>query len=193
MLAQVGPDLVKAEFLYNERNRQVGGFLLRLGMISYIALGSNIDNREDYLTEAIDKLKKQSKVLLCSSLYETEPVGYVDQDWFLNAVVKIDTQLTCNELLEFVLGIEKELNRVRTIQNGPRTIDLDILFYEDKIVQEDNLQIPHPRLHERAFVLVPLHEISSNFIHPILKKDVSAMLKDLPKQEEVFLFKKEWL
>jgi 2-amino-4-hydroxy-6-hydroxymethyldihydropteridine diphosphokinase len=84
------------------------------------------------------------------------------------------------------------LNRVRTIQNGPRTVDLDILFYEDKIVQEENLQIPHPRLHERAFVLIPLKEIASDFMHPILKKDVSAMLEDLPKQEEVLLYKKEW-
>ena len=162
-------------------------------MISYIALGSNIENRENYLTEAIRELKKQSKVLLSSSLYETEPVGYADQGWFLNAVVKIDTQLTPSALLEFVLGIEKKLNRVRTIQNGPRTIDLDILFYEDKIVQEDNLQIPHPRLHERAFVLVPLREIASDFMHPILKKDMSTMFQNLPKQEEVRLFKKEWL
>ena len=161
-------------------------------MISYIAIGSNIEDREDYLKKIVGELKKQSKVLICSSLYETEPVGYADQNWFLNGVVKVETHLTPSTLLEFVLAIEKMLNRVRTIQNGPRTVDLDILFYEDKIVQEENLQIPHPRLHERAFVLIPLKEIASDFMHPILKKDVSAMLEDLPKQEEVLLYKKEW-
>ncbi len=161
-------------------------------MISYIAIGSNIEDREDYLKKIVGELKKQSKVLICSSLYETEPVGYADQNWFLNGVVKVETHLTPSTLLEFVLAIEKMLNRVRTIQNGPRTVDLDILFYEDKIVQEENLQIPHPRLHERAFVLIPLKEIASDFMHPILKKDVSTMLEDLPKQEEVLLYKKEW-
>jgi 2-amino-4-hydroxy-6-hydroxymethyldihydropteridine diphosphokinase len=161
-------------------------------MISYIAIGSNIEDREDYLKKVVGELKKQSKVLICSSLYETEPVGYADQSWFLNGVVKVETHLTPSTLLEFVLAIEEMLNRVRTIQNGPRTVDLDILFYEDKIVQEENLQIPHPRLHERAFVLIPLKEIASDFMHPILKKDVSAMLEDLPKQEEVLLYKKEW-
>ena len=162
-------------------------------MISYIAIGSNIEDREDYLKKAVGELKKQSKVLICSSLYETEPVGYADQGWFLNGVVKIDTRLIPNKLLEFILASEKKLNRVRTIPSGPRTVDLDILFYENQIVQEENFQIPHPRLHERAFVLVPLNEIASDFVHPILKKDVSAMLKDLPKQEEVLLYKKEWL
>jgi len=162
-------------------------------MISYIAIGSNIEDREDYLKKAVGELKKQSKVLICSSLYETEPVGYADQGWFLNGVVKIDTRLIPNKLLEFILASEKKLNRVRTLPRGPRTVDLDILFYENQIVQEENFQIPHPRLHERAFVLVPLNEIASDFVHPILKKDVSAMLKDLPKQEEVLLYKKEWL
>ena len=162
-------------------------------MISYIALGSNIEDREKYLKKAVRELKKQSKILLHSSLYETEPVGYAAQGLFLNGVIKIDTQLTTSKLLEFVLAIEKMLNRVRTIPNGPRTVDLDILFYEDQIVQEENLQIPHPRLHERAFVLVPLNEIASDFVHPILKKDVGCMLKELSKQEEVLLYKKEWL
>ena len=93
------------------------------------------------------------------------------------------------ELLSFVLEIEQKLKRVRTIENGPRTIDLDILFYEDEILAKENLVVPHPRLHERAFVLVPLCEIA----HPVVKKSVSNILEDLPQKEEVRLYKKDWL
>ncbi|MDA1337227.1 MAG: 2-amino-4-hydroxy-6-hydroxymethyldihydropteridine diphosphokinase [bacterium] len=162
-------------------------------MVSYIALGSNIKDRERYLKEAARELEKQSKVLAFSSLYETEPVGYANQDWFLNAVVQIETKLTLQELLSFVLEIEQKLKRVRTIENGPRTIDLDILFYEDEILAKENLVVPHPRLHERAFVLVPLCEIAPQLTHPVVKKSVSNILEDLPQKEEVRLYKKDWL
>lgn len=162
-------------------------------MISFIAMGSNIEDREQYLTKAIEEIGKRHKVLLSSSIYETEPVGYADQSWFLNAVIQVETEFSPEKLLEDVLAIEEKLKRVRVIKNGPRTMDLDILFYQDQVINTDNLIIPHPRLHERAFVLVPLNEIAPDFMHPILKKSVASILKDTPEQEEVLLYKKEWI
>lgn len=109
-----------------------------------------------------------TKLLAVSSLYRTEPVGYLAQDWFLNAAALIRTELSPPELLACLLDIERALGRVRTVRNGPRIIDLDILLWDDLIVREDDLVIPHPRLHERLFVLEPLAEIAPDHRHPIL-------------------------
>lgn len=143
----------------------------------YIGLGSNLGDKGENLKKAVDLLKEKCKILKSSSLYETEPVGYKEQGWFLNCAIEIKTNLNPQELLEFLLLIEKRLGRVRAIKNGPRTIDLDILFYDNKIINENNLIVPHPRLHERAFVLEPLNEICPNFVHPVLKKSINKLYK----------------
>lgn len=137
-----------------------------------IGLGSNVGDKAGNLREALRLLtcSRAAEITLraVSSLYRTAPVGYLDQDWFLNAAAHAGTQLNPRELLNRLLAIESELGRVRTVPNGPRTIDLDILFWGDLVVNEDDLVIPHPRLHERLFVLEPLAEIAPDLRHPLL-------------------------
>ena len=114
-----------------------------------------------------------------SSVYETDPVGGPLQGKYLNAVWEIKTSFLPVELLNELLRLEKRMGRRRTVPNAPRIIDLDILFYGDEVIQRKGLQIPHPRLHERGFVLKPLAEIAPNFMHPVLKKTVRVLLKEL--------------
>lgn len=147
----------------------------------FIGIGSNIGDREENIRKAISLIKEKCKILKMSPLYETEPVGYRKQGWFLNCAVKVKTDLKPQKLLEFLQSIEKRLGRVRTIKNGPRTIDLDILFYGKKIINEDNLIVPHPRLHERLFVLEPLNDICPDFVHPILKKSIKGLYSVVKK------------
>lgn len=154
----------------------------------FIGLGSNIEPRKTYLDEAVTRLKAHSDVTLekTSSIYETAPVDYTDQDDFLNMVVKIKTSIKAADLLELCQQIEYELGRDRakqTIEKGPRTIDLDILLFNDEIVQLENLAIPHPRMHMRAFVLVPLHEIAPEKMVPTIGRRVDTLLHRFPKEE----------
>lgn len=134
----------------------------------FLGLGSNVGDRENQLKEAIRLLDEQSgiKVVKVSSFYETEPVGYVDQPDFLNLCVEIQTELSPKAVLERGLSIEQQLHRVRKERWGPRTLDIDILLYGDQIIEEQDLTIPHPRMTERAFVLIPLQEIAPNKIEP---------------------------
>lgn len=134
----------------------------------FLGLGSNVGDRENQLKEAIRLLDEQSgiKVVKVSSFYETEPVGYVDQPDFLNLCVEIQTELSPKAVLERGLAIEQQLHRVRKERWGPRTLDIDILLYGDQIIEEEDLTIPHPRMTERAFVLIPLQEIAPNKIEP---------------------------
>ncbi len=141
----------------------------------YLGLGSNLGNKKANINKTINFLKEKANILKVSSLYDTEPVGYKNQDRFLNCIVKIQTRLKPEELLLFLKSIERKLKRIVTIRNGPRTIDLDIIFYGNKIIKIDNLIIPHPRLHKRLFVLGPLNELCPDFIHPILKKSVREL------------------
>lgn len=138
----------------------------------YVGLGSNIGDKAGNLRAALKRLAgaggSEVSLLTVSSLYRTEPVGYLDQDWFLNAAALVETELSPHELLHRMIAIERELGRVRTVSNGPRTIDLDILLWEDRIVNEDDLVIPHPRLQDRLFVLEPLSEIAPGLRHPVL-------------------------
>ena len=128
---------------------------------AYIALGSNIGKKETYLKEAVKKLQEHPEVQveLISSIYETTPVGYENQDDFLNMAVKITTSLRPEELLSLTQTIEQELGRTREVRWGPRTADLDILLYNRENIETEQLVVPHPRMYERLFVLVPMSEI----------------------------------
>ena len=129
---------------------------------AYLGLGGNIGDREKNLKEALAHLGSTSGIRMesISPIYETEPVGYMDQDKFLNLVVEVGTSLTPYELLECCNKIEDILKRERQIRWGPRTVDIDVLLYNDMVIEEEKLTLPHPRMKERAFVLVPLYDIS---------------------------------
>jgi 2-amino-4-hydroxy-6-hydroxymethyldihydropteridine diphosphokinase len=129
--------------------------------VAYVALGSNIDNRETYLKRAIAALYHHPEidVRACSSIYETEPVGYVEQAPFLNMVIALETRLSPLDLLNAMQDIEHQLGRTRDIHWGPRTIDLDMLLYGTEQMASEHLTIPHPRMSERAFVVIPLDEV----------------------------------
>ena len=139
------------------------------------------------LKKAIEELEKMqgTKVLKLSSLYKTEPVGGAEQDWFVNAAAEIETSLTPRELLNKLLYIEKNLGRVRDVKWGPRVIDLDILLYDDLVMDEEGLSIPHPYLHKRGFVLVPLAEIAPKVIHPKLKKSMSELMRGIHDNKNI--------
>lgn len=137
----------------------------------FIGIGSNLGNREKNIRSAIEFLKKvKIKVLKESRLISTKPVGGPKQGKFLNAVLKVETKLSPLNLLKTLKAIEEKLGRVETIKNGPRTIDLDILLYEDRIIKTPQLTIPHPRMHKRNFVLKPLTEIAPDIARLIQKK-----------------------
>ncbi|WP_366248429.1 2-amino-4-hydroxy-6-hydroxymethyldihydropteridine diphosphokinase [Terribacillus aidingensis] len=150
---------------------------------AWIALGSNIAPREAYLQQAVQMLKEHSGIELkqISTVYETDPVGYEDQDQFLNLVAEVGTSLEPLELLHICQSIEKELGRKRIIRWGPRTVDLDILLYSTENMNVDELILPHPRMHERAFVLVPLAEIAPELL--LEGKKVQEWLDALPAQD----------
>ncbi len=151
----------------------------------YIALGSNLGDRVKNLNDAIARLAPFLQVLRASSIYETEPVGVRDQPWFLNQVVCGTTALSPVDLLRRVKRIEIEMGRTEGIRFGPRPIDLDILFYDRVIALSPALTIPHPRLHERAFVLTPLAEIAPDLIHPRLRRPIRDLLAGLESPEQV--------
>jgi 2-amino-4-hydroxy-6-hydroxymethyldihydropteridine diphosphokinase len=130
----------------------------------YLGLGSNIGDTRENISKALYILSKKIHITKISSLYKTEPVGYKEQDWFLNMVIEGETVLKPRELLDFTQSVEKEMKRVKTIRFGPRIIDVDILLYENINIQSDDLTIPHPRMKERAFVLIPLYEITKDII-----------------------------
>jgi len=155
--------------------------------IAYIGLGSNMGDKIANLNKAIGELGKVpgNKVLAVSSFYKTEPVGRVEQDWFVNAAAEIETSLTPRELLNKLLYIEKNLGRVRDVKWGPRVIDLDILLYDDLVMNEEGLSIPHPYLYERGFVLVPLAEIAPKVIHPKLKKSMSELMRGIHDNKNI--------
>ena len=159
--------------------------------VAYIALGSNIGERYTYLTEAIQFLNKNPYIQVddISSVYETEPVGYTDQSCFLNLVIKISTNLSPQELLKVTQKVENDLGRKREIRWGPRTLDLDILLYNHENIETEILSVPHPRMHERAFVIVPLMEVDPDIKLPQMYTPLSGLLEQIPDKEGVRLWK----
>lgn len=159
---------------------------------AYIALGANLGDREGTLMEAVERLHNhyQINVLRSSHLYETEPVGYVDQPYFLNMAVAIETELDPHALLTVMQDIEKELGRVRHIHWGPRTVDLDLLWMQGCVEATPDLILPHPRMEERAFVLVPLNDIVPPEETTGLHKIVKTALEKLDGKEGIQLWKK---
>lgn len=143
--------------------------------IIYLALGSNLGNRLANLKQAVTALSPQMEVKAKSHVYETPPWGYEDQPRFLNQVIKVKSYLEPEPLLKHLRRLEVTLGRKVSFQNGPRLIDIDILFYDDLILNTASLVIPHPRLHERGFVLLPLMDIDPDLVHPANKKSVREM------------------
>jgi 2-amino-4-hydroxy-6-hydroxymethyldihydropteridine diphosphokinase len=145
---------------------------------AFIGIGSNLGDRRNNLESAISRIGEETGIIKgISSLYETEPWGFETENYFLNMVVKVNTPLEPKELLESLLVIEKDMGRIRNNKDySSRIIDLDILFYEDFIIAEGGLTIPHPHIHNRRFVLVPMAEIAPGFVHPVLNKTIISLL-----------------
>jgi 2-amino-4-hydroxy-6-hydroxymethyldihydropteridine diphosphokinase len=149
----------------------------------FLALGSNIEDRKWHIETAIVLLREKVRDITVAPLYETKPRYFEDQQNFLNTVLRGSTNLEPHELLHVTQTVQKEAGRVERFRNGPREIDIDILFYDDVIYKDEELEIPHPRLQERDFVLRPFSDINPDFSHPVLKKTIRELLEALPDEQ----------
>ncbi len=146
----------------------------------FIAIGTNLGDKEENIRQSIKKMEQNNiHIIKKSNVYKTMPYGYKNQPVFLNCVVQAETMLSPEELLYTLLSIEKQMGRKRKIHWGPRIIDLDIIFYDNLIINSSNLKIPHPDMQNREFVLKPLCDIAPNFVHPVLHKTMKELLKEL--------------
>lgn len=153
--------------------------------VAYVALGGNQGDRLAHLERAVSEMAKSVTVTALSKIYETEPLGFADQPWFLNAVVAVDTELSARALLAILQEIELKLGKATPFLNGPRTLDLDMLLYGDEVIDGPTLVVPHPRMHERAFVLRPLADVAGHVVHPTIGKAIRELLIELDDQAKV--------
>lgn len=155
--------------------------------VYYVSLGSNVGDRTQHLQDAIHQMDALSdtRIVSISHVYETDPVELVEQPRFLNVVAEVHSAYRPPDLLSHVLTIEAEMGRVRTIRYGPRCIDIDLLLCGSLIIDTETLTLPHPRMHERAFVLVPLAEIAPSAIHPVLKQSIASLCEAVSGKEGV--------
>jgi 2-amino-4-hydroxy-6-hydroxymethyldihydropteridine diphosphokinase len=153
--------------------------------IVYLSLGSNVGDRAENLNAAIERLRAFGEVVAVSSFYETEPVEFTAQPWFVNCAVAVSTEKAPRELLAGILEIEQKLGRRRGQKKGPRIIDIDVLLFGDAIVEDSGLTIPHPAMHERRFVLEPLAEIAPDVRHPVFKRAIKVLRDALPPGQAV--------
>jgi 2-amino-4-hydroxy-6-hydroxymethyldihydropteridine diphosphokinase len=151
----------------------------------YLSLGSNLGDRAANLREAIQKLADLGNVVAASSFYETEPVELTAQPWFLNCAVKLDTEKMPRQLISAILSLEQSMGRQRKQKKGPRIIDIDILLFGSAVIEIPSLTIPHPKLHERRFVLEPLAEIAPDARHPVFKRSMRELRDALPAGQTV--------
>jgi 2-amino-4-hydroxy-6-hydroxymethyldihydropteridine diphosphokinase len=157
--------------------------------VVFLGLGSNICNKEDHINKALTFISELYEVKKISHLYLTEPVGNIKQDWFLNCVVEVETDVDPKKLLSSIKSIERTLGRTKTVKKGPRIIDIDILFYGDHVINTKDLVIPHPFMQERLFVLRPMMDINPDFVHPVLKKSIHELYEEHAWTEKVILYK----
>jgi len=162
---------------------------------AYIGLGSNLGDRFENLNKAVDLVDRDESTIICgvSRIYMSEPKYFIEQPDFLNAVIEIDTSLSPSKLLNLLLKIESDIGRIKIKKNGPRVIDLDILFYGNEIIKSDNLVIPHPLLYERLFVLKPLEDINSKFVCPVTGKSVSELVNSADDKDNIEIFEEDIL
>jgi len=155
--------------------------------MAYIGIGSNLGTPLENCQRSLALLEKQPKIEINarSSFYETEPVGPKDQNWFLNTVAEVTTELEPIALLGALLAIESVMGRIRNEKWGPRIIDLDLLLYEDRVLKTDCLEIPHPEMTQRRFVLAPLAELAPDLVHPLENKTIQQLLSELPVDKKV--------
>ena len=152
---------------------------------SLIGIGSNLGDRQENLRRAVAAVRGLGRVSCASSVYETEPMYLEGQGWFLNCVICLESGLAPRALLDALRSIEAEMGRERSVRYGPRVVDLDILFYGDEVVSEPGLEIPHPRIAERLFVLAPLGEIRPGLVHPVLRKTIPELVGSLSTDKKV--------
>jgi 2-amino-4-hydroxy-6-hydroxymethyldihydropteridine diphosphokinase len=157
----------------------------RMPNLVYLSLGSNVGDRDAYLRAAIAWLETKGGIVSVSSFYETEPVEFTEQGWFLNCAVALETAETPEQLMAAILRFEQQMGRQRIQRKGPRTIDIDILLFGDTILDTPALTVPHPAMHQRRFVLEPLAEIGPAVRHPVLKKTIRELLDALPAGQAV--------
>lgn len=162
------------------------------GFTAFISLGSNIGDKAGYCRKGIDGLAATPRTVITarSRFYRTAPVDYTDQDWFVNAVVRIRTLLAPSALLARIASVERAAGRERKgVRFGPRTLDMDILLFEDRIIETPELTLPHPRMHKRRFVLQPLCDIDPAIVHPVFRKHIRTLLDHLDDEgQEVFAY-----